>query len=323
MTELPIPLIDLRRWRLGDRAQRTALAAELDHALRESGFLLVAGHGIGADVRERIRTQARAFFALAPRVKARYATAVGGRGWVGQGRELNTFYGEAGDPARADLKETYTIGRELRTGDPELDRAWFAANVWPTEVPALAALCTDYADAVRRVYAELLRLCAVALGLDAEWFVRRTLRSPHTFNINRYPPLRQTGRPEEGQYRIGPHTDWGVLTVLDRQVGYGGLEVQALDGSWRGAPAVPDALTVNIGDLMARWTGDRWRSTRHRVLPPSDEDPDEELISLIMFLEADVDTVITPLPAPIGRVEHPPITAGDYLLERAAAATVA
>jgi isopenicillin N synthase-like dioxygenase len=323
MTELPIPLIDLRRWHQGDRAQRAALAAELDHALRESGFLLVAGHGIDAGVRERIRASARAFFALAPGAKAAYATPVGGRGWVGQGRELNTFYGEAGDPARADLKETYTIGRELRTGDPDLDRAWFTVNVWPAEVPQFAAQCAGYAEAVRRIYAELLRICAVALGLDADWFVNRTLRSPHTFNINRYPPLRQTGRPAEGQYRIGPHTDWGVLTVLDRQVGYGGLEVQARDGDWRGAPHVPDALTVNIGDLMARWTGDRWRSTRHRVLPPSADAPDEELISLIMFLEADVDTVITPLPAPIGRVEHPPITAGDYLLERAAAATVA
>ena len=70
---------------------------------------------------------------------------------------------------------------------------------------------------------------------------------------------------------------------------------------------------------MARWTGDRWRSTRHRVLPPSAEAPDEELISLILFLEADVDTVVTPLDGGTG---YPPVTAGEYLLERELAATV-
>jgi isopenicillin N synthase-like dioxygenase len=322
MTRLPIPLIDLTRWRSGDPDERAALAVELDHALQESGFLLLAGHGIAADVRDRIRAAARRFFALPTPQKAAYATAVGGRGWVGQGREVNSFYSETADSSRPDLKESYTLGRDLRTGVTELDRVWFAENIWPAEVPELTELCIGYADAVRLVYGELLQLCATALGLDTDWFVRRTLRSPHTFNINRYPPLSETGTPTEGQYRIGPHTDWGVITILDRQVGYGGLEVQAPDGTWVSAPHVPDAFTVNIGDLMARWTGDRWRSTRHRVLPPSPDAPHEELISLIMFLEADVDTVVTPLPAPIGHTGHPPVTAGDYLLERATAATV-
>jgi isopenicillin N synthase-like dioxygenase len=76
---------------------------------------------------------------------------------------------------------------------------------------------------------------------------------------------------------------------------------------------------VNVADLLSRWTGERWRSTRHRVLPPSPEAPDEELISLIVFLEADVDTVIRPI---AGAADFAPIVAGEYLLERAAAATV-
>ena len=150
----------------------------------------------------------------------------------------------------------------------------------------------------------------------------RSARSPHTFNINRYPPLTTTGTPAPGQYRIAPHTDWGVLTLLDRQVGYGGLEVQLPQGDWVAAPHVPGALTVNIGDLLARWTGDRWRSTRHRVLPPPESAPGEDLVSLVFFYEANHDAVIESLAPPIGRRSYPPTNWGAYLKEKLAAITV-
>ncbi len=109
-----------------------------------------------------------------------------------------------------------------------------------------------------------------------------------TFNINRYPPLTEVGQPADGQFRIGPHTDFGTVTVLDREPGAGGLQVfvTAADdpdgpGVWQDAPYDPDALTVNIGDLLAHWTGLRWSSGRHRVLPPQAAHPDEELMSLV------------------------------------------
>jgi len=95
--------------------------------------------------------------------------------------------------------------------------------------------------------------------------------------------------------------------------------VQNLDGTWADAPYVPDAFTVNVADLLSRWSGGRWRSTRHRVLPPPAQAPDEELISLIVFLEAEVDTVIKPVAGDRG-IE--PVVAGVWLREREAAATV-
>lgn len=318
-----IPLIDLNRWRTGDATERRSLTKDVDHALQTSGFLLLSGHGVSEELRGDIRDAAKQFFALPVETKRRYATPVGGRGWVGPGREVNSFYGEQADRDLPDLKESYTIGRDFRTGDAAVDAEWFVANVWPIETPALQPLCEQYMNAVRAVYGETLSLLAAALDLPSGWFLDQTSRSPHTFNINRYPPLTETGIPAPGQYHIAPHTDWGVLTILDRQVGYGGLEVQLPDGDWVQAPHVPGTFTVNIGDLMARWTGDRWRSTRHRVLPPSAGAPDEELISLIMFCEADADATIASLTAPIGRMEHPSIIAGHYLAERARAASIA
>ncbi|TGD85442.1 isopenicillin N synthase family oxygenase [Mycolicibacterium sp. CH28] len=317
-----IPLVDIRPWRTGSSTDSTATAREVDDALRTSGFMMLTGHGVSASLGDDIRSAARRFFALPHETKARYAAPVYGRGWVGQGRETNSFYGESTDNTPTDLKESYTIGRPLRTGNQDIDREWFAENIWPAEVPELQPLCERYAADMHALYLDLLRICAAALNLPTDWFVTRSLASPHTFNINRYPPLTATGTPAPGQYRIAPHTDWGILTLLDRQPGYGGLEVQMADDTWVPAPYLDGALTINIGDLLARWTGDRWRSTRHRVLPPQDEAPDEDLVSLIMFCETDVDTVVTPIPG-VGHAKYPPVRSADYLLERGSAATVA
>ena len=314
-----IPLLDVSVWREGTADQRERLARRMDEALRHSGFLMVGNHGVPAGLREEIRAEARAFFALPHERKSRYATPVAGRGWIPQGGEANAFYGEVADPERADMKESLTIGRNFRTGDEETDKAWFAPNVWPAECPRLAGLCEQFTNQVRDLYYDLLRMSAVALGLDEDWFVAHVRRAPHTFNINRYPPLTMTGAPREGQFRVAPHTDWGILTILDRQPGYGGLQIQALDGTWADAPYMPDAFTVNVADLLSRWTGERWRSTRHRVLPPPREAPGEELISLIVFLEAEVDTVIRPV---AGDKDFEPVVAGEWLRAREAAATV-
>ena len=319
MTTPDIPLLDISLWRDGTAEQRGELATRMDRALRQSGFLLIEKHGVAAGLRQRIREEAGKFFALPPERKRAYATPVGGRGWIPPGGEANAFYGEVADPSRADLKESLTNGRDFLTGDEAVDAQWFAPNVWPAECPDLAALAEEFTEQARALYYDLLRMGAVALGLDEDFFVAHVLRGPQTFNINRYPPRSATGPAREGQFRVAPHTDWGILTILDRQPGYGGLQVQALDGTWADAPYVPDALTVNVADLLSRWTGERWRSTRHRVLPPPEEAPNEELISLIVFLEAEMDTEISPV---AGNREQAPVIAGEWYRARESAATV-
>ena len=144
-------------------------------------------------------------------------------------------------------------------------------------------------------------LCAAALGLERDFFTRHTGHATHTMNINWYPPMAVAGQPEPGQFRIGPHTDFGTVTVLDREPGRGGLQVWTEQDGWEDAPYVPGAFTINTGDLLARWSGGRWKSNRHRVLPPQAEAPDEDLVSLVYFYEADHDAVIESLRPPIGR----------------------
>jgi isopenicillin N synthase-like dioxygenase len=319
-----IPTIDLGPWLSGDPQARAQAAAQVDDALSRAGFLLVTGHGVTRGTREAVRTAARAFFALPVEVKQRYAVSVGGRGWLAKGAEANGY--AEGTETPPDLKESWSVASDQPIGDPEIDAFWFQPNRWPDETPRLEAVVQAYLAQMRGIADELLRLLAVALGQPEDFFTRHTTHSTYGFNINWYPGVSVVGEPEPGQYRIGPHTDFGTVTLLDRQQGKGGLQVyiDPADGGegWEDAPFDPDALTVNIGDLMARWTGDRWRSGRHRVLAPSPQAPEEDLMSLVYFYECDPHTAVSPLPAPVGRTDYEPVDSSAYLRAKLDAITV-
>jgi isopenicillin N synthase-like dioxygenase len=315
-----VPIVDLTGWFAGTEGGRRVVAGEVDAALRESGFLLVTGHGVPDALRAAARAEAGRFFALPVQVKRRYAATIGQRGWIPPGVEANGY--AEGTETPPDLKETFAVGADEPVGDAEVDRVWFLRNVWPTEVPELEPVLRDYLARMRALADELLVVCAVALDLPADFFAGQADHPSYTMNVNWYPSLAALGPPEPGQFRIGPHTDFGTVTILDRQAGVGGLQVFTAGREWVDAPYDPRAFTVNIGDLLARWTGDRWRSTRHRVLPPDSTAPEEELLSLIYFYEVNPDARISSLGPPIGRVSYPPVRAADYLAEKLSAITV-
>ncbi len=316
-----VPVIDLAPWFCGDEQARAAVAAEVDEALQSAGFFLITGHGVPADLRAKVRTQARSFFALPHEIKQRYAVTVGGRGWLPPGAEANGY--AEGTQTPPDLKESFAVGADQPTGDPEVDGFWFQPNVYPAEVPGLAAAVAAYLARMRELADEILVLCAAALALDGDFFTRHTGHATHTMNINWYPPMTLAGAPAPGQFRIGPHTDFGTVTILDREPGRGGLQVWSEQDGWQDAPYEPGTFTINTGDLLARWSGRRWKSNRHRVLPPHAEAPDEDLVSLVYFYEADHDAVIESLQPPIGRPNsYAPVVSAEFIKKRLDAITV-
>ncbi|MGW4211043.1 isopenicillin N synthase family dioxygenase [Lentzea sp. NPDC004789] len=298
---MSVPLVDLTGWFDGTR--RAEVAARVDAALRESGFLLITGHGVPDELRHRTRELTRRFFALSTEDKQPYAVRTGGRGWMPP--DVQATGRADGGMAPPDLKETLAFGSDDPAGG---DPFFFRPNVFPAEVPELEPAVTQYVRRMRALADELLTIFAVALGAPEDLFTRYTRTPSYTLNVNHYPPLRQVGAAGPGQFRIGEHTDFGTVTILDRQHGVGGLQVRSAAGVWQDAPFDPGAFTVNIGDLMARWVSDRWRSTPHRVLPPDASAPDEDLVSLIFFYNTDADARIVSLD---GR--YPEVGGAEYL----------
>ncbi len=184
------------------QAGRAAVADEVDKALQSVGFFLITGHGVSRADRAAVRKAAREFFALPIAVKQAYAVTVGGRGWLPPGVEANGL--AEGTETPPDLKESYSIGAQEKTGIEEVDEFWFADNVWPAEVPALEAAATGYLAQMRELAETLLKIAEVALQQNAGFFTGKTTHSTHTMNINWYPPVGIAGEPEPGQFRIGP-----------------------------------------------------------------------------------------------------------------------
>ena len=311
---LDLPLVDVAEWETGRWSAESSMI--LDVALRTSGFLLLTNHGVPAQLGSEIRQLARRWFTMAPNVKARYHVD-GARGWKPATVANAQSNGIATPP---DLHETFMIGRCNGDGCEHADPEWFPQNVWPDEVPELQSLMVEYREHMERLAPVVMDMMAHSLQLEDGYFRRFLQPAVGSLSINWYPSYNELGETLPGQYRIGPHSDFGSVTILDRQTAVSGLQIQALDGCWLPAPFVPGALTINIGDLLARWTGDRWRSTKHQVPAPTLAAPDESLLSLVFFYDVDPTAVIETLEGPCaGPTTYPPVLAGEYLLDKIAA----
>jgi isopenicillin N synthase-like dioxygenase len=147
----------------------------------------------------------------------------------------------------------------------------------------------------------MMSLFARGLGLLPEFFTDKLNQSPNALRAVNYPE--QDRAPLPGQMRAGAHTDYGTLTVL-RQDSVGGLEVLDRSDTWVGVDSVPEAFVINIGDLMARWTNDCWRSTLHRVVdPPQAARARARRQSMPYFQNANWSAEVSCLPTCVGRGE--------------------
>ena len=306
-----VPLVDLGAWL--DGSDPAAVAARVDEALTTVGFFIVVGHGIDATLVEATRRVYREFFELPAAEKAAVRMPrLGLAGWAPMGMEANGY--SFGHETPPDMKESYRLGAHALPGRLPLR----GENVWPTAPAGFSDTVTRYLAEVDRVHLELLRVCAAAAGLDdQEHFTRHALRNDNTLNVNWYAPVAVLGEPRQGQYRIGPHTDFGTITVLHRQPGNAALEVQLPDGTWVHAPVVENSFTINCGDMLTHWSGGRWRSAIHRMQAPDPMHPDEGLLSVVYFCEPDPETMIVPLSG-----DAPPVNAGEYLRAKIDAITM-
>ncbi len=315
-----VPLIDLGPFRHGNAAARAEVAAQVDRACREIGFLVVANHGVPDDLIEATRAVSRAYFDLPLEEKMRVVRPAPDvtRGYIGLEAESVARARDASATA-GDLNESLMIGPvDLPPADYAFAPAagkHFAPNLWPEHPAALPGVWSDYYRAMGALAETIMRVFALGLRLDEHYFDTMVDRHISRLRVRNYPAPSTV--PQPGQLRAGAHSDYGSLTILHTEDKPGGLQVFTKAGAWEPVPILPGCFVVNIGDLMERWTNDAWVSTLHRVVvPPAGAGAESRRQSLVFFHNPNYDAAVAALPGTVAAGAapiFPPTTSGEHL----------
>ena len=314
-----VPLIDIAPFQ-GSPAERSAVAASIDDAFRTCGFLTLTGHGVASATIDAAFEQAHAFFSLPEDIKRRSVPPA-----------LNVFRGYNGVASQRsgnkfkkslppDLRENYMMSR-IDVSDPYFSRpefgATYAPNIWPQEPAGYRVAWEQFYREMDDLANRLMRICAVALEIEENFFDSRNDRASSTCVANHYPA--QATPPEPGQLRAGAHSDVGSVTLLLQERAHGGLQVLDKTDTWRDVVTEKHQIIVNVGDLLAQWTNDRWVSTKHRVVNPPREHATTDRMSLSYFQHPNYDAEVACIPTcvtPGNPEKYPPITAGEHMHRR-------
>lgn len=293
-----IPVLNASRFLSGED---DLFVRDFGQACRETGFVLLTGHGIAPEQIAAVFDAADTFFALPVAEKARLDIRQNphNRGWAALGSEN---LDETSD--QTDQKEAFNVGLNLAADDPRVlaGEPFRGVNIWP-ELPGFRETMLAYFDAVLNLGRTLHRAIAKDLALAPDHFEPSLSAPMATLRMLHYPSGSGEG------IGAGAHTDYGSITLLMTD-GEPGLQVRPRDSDWTDVPRVPGAFVMNIGDCLMRWSNDAYVSTPHRVLIPR-----RQRRSIAFFLDPNPDALITALPG-TGDPKYPPTTGADYLRSR-------
>ncbi|KIM29966.1 hypothetical protein M408DRAFT_328410 [Serendipita vermifera MAFF 305830] len=314
-----IPIIDMANATSNDPTARQRVAEQIRDACVRVGFFYVKNHSIPASLPEQAVQSSLPFFDLSTEEKMRYDIHASSNF-----KGYNAFLSENTDPeGRGDLNEGFNFGWEALEGDESEKSAWAhtagpmgGANVWPEggeEMREFRRALLAYYHAAVRLGLKLFPLLALALGLPEDFFADKTTKPAAIMRILHYPP--QDGPMDDRVIGIGAHTDYEIFTILYQHSDIQALQVLNSAGKWINAPPIPGTLVVNLGDQLARWTNDVFKSTVHRAINRSGI----RRYSIPLFFGTDYDVTVEALPSCVSPgypAKYAPIKAGDYVKSR-------
>ncbi|NQW10330.1 MAG: isopenicillin N synthase family oxygenase [Alphaproteobacteria bacterium] len=317
-----IPVIDLGPYWSGAAGAKQRVADDVAWACENIGFLVISNHGVPQDLIDRAFSVSRDFFDLPAEDKSRFkpADGVAPRGY--HALETLNLARTLGQVTPPDLREQFYVGplapRTGRGSDVPGAAVFYSENIWPEHPVAYREVFSEFYGVMEDLAARLMRIFATALALPETYFDDKIDHHFSTSPSNHYPVV--ANDPLPGQIRCGAHTDFGSLTILAFNDAPGGLQVLMPDGSWLAMGAGPGQLVVNLGDMMQRWTNDRWKSTVHRVVnPPIDRRRESRRQTIGYFLHPNYDAEIACLETctgPDNPPKYPPIMAGEHMREK-------
>ncbi len=313
-----IPIVNIEPFLIGDEDDKKKVAEFIDSACKNVGFLVIQGHGVDQNLVDSMYEISHEYFNTPIWEKMKYKMPVDRyRGYTSFGSEnLANSLDEVSPP---DLKESFSIGPFNHPSDEyhygEKGSRYFAPNFWPSEPQEMKKIWENYYSEMERLSNDLMRIFALALGLEENWFHDKVDKHITNFSVIHYPG-QKVMKPKKNQLRAGAHSDYGSLTIVQTNTDVGGLEIKNKSDEWEPVPWVEGAFVVNLGDLMAEWTNDRWVSTMHRVVNPPIEQSHVSKTSMTFFHQPNYDALIECIPTctnPDDPPKYEKITSGDHV----------
>lgn len=305
-----IPSVDLRDFLSDDPTRKQKFVNEIGKAYEDIGFVALKGHFLDDNLVENLYAEVRNFFSLPVETKEKYEIpGIGGqRGYVSFGKE------HAKGRSAGDLKEFWHFGQYVSEGSKYAGE--YPDNVTVSELPNFNSTGKEAYQMIEKTGVFVLRALALHLGLDEFYFDKYITDGNSILRPIHYPPI--TDEPKDGAVRAAAHGDINLITLLMGAQGKG-LQVQNHEGQWIDAIAEPDEMVINVGDMLARHTNNKLKSTIHQVVNPPRELWGTSRFSIPFFMHPVSDMNLDCLPECIDET-HPKsfddITAGAFLHER-------
>ncbi|MGM0580586.1 MAG: isopenicillin N synthase family dioxygenase [Bacteroidota bacterium] len=309
-----IPSLNLEDFTNGTEETKAQFVKELGEAYNNIGFVAIKGHYLSDDLSQKLYAAVEKFFNLSTKQKKAYEKdeLAGQRGYTSKGKE------QAKGHKVPDLKEFYQVGQFVPE-DHELKKE-YPDNIWPDEVPELAELAKDAYQKLEKTGFEILRAIALYLGLDENYFDSEVSYGNSILRAIHYPPIENPEDLPEDAVRAAQHGDINLITLL-MGASADGLQVLRRDGEWIPITALPNQLVVNVGDMLARLTNDKLKSTIHRVVNPPKEQMKSSRYSIPFFMHPKSSMDLTCLDSCVDTdnpKKYDDMSAGEFLEERLA-----
>ncbi|WP_103068396.1 isopenicillin N synthase family dioxygenase [Aquimarina sediminis] len=296
-----------------DLDKRNQFIKDFGDSFSNMGFAIVANHGVSVELKKKLYETAKSFFSLSDGKKMKFQKkeSSGQRGYIA--KNIETAKGRK----VPDLKEFYHIGQE--TDRATLSNFGYPQNVWPDTIPGFKKYGIEVFNTLEKTGKNLLKAIALYLNLPENYFDDKIENGNSILRLLHYYPLNESDLKNPQSVRAAAHGDINLITLL-MGANADGLQAQTLAGDWLDVKPAPDEIVINVGDMLARLTNDKLRSTIHRVINPTDLNKlKTSRYSMPFFLHPNPNMDLTCLESCISS-ENPKkyedITSGEFLNER-------
>jgi isopenicillin N synthase-like dioxygenase len=303
-----IPVLDIGDYLAGVPGARQTLAQAVATTCNDTGFLVVANHGIDPALMQNAFAAAADFFDMDEAEKLALRIGDLNIGYLPYGAQI-VRTSKVHNNKKPNYSESFYIVTDLAADDPRIVSGdpLYGLNRWPVTMPSFRSRTTAYFKAMRPLAHRMVSVIATSLGLPDDYFGLDFREPTVTLRLIRYPS--QNGA-EDDQFGFAPHIDTSFLTLL-AQSALPGLEVRTREGEWIRPPAIPNTFVVNTGEMLSRYSNDRYRPTPHRVINANNA----VRHAIPFFYGPGLDAVIRPVPTCVSEAnpaKYEPLLYADH-----------